>query len=74
MTVWLLAGMTTELVVPVLLSLAVPVQPVTAQPLAGSAVRLMPVPGLYWPAGQPVELGGAAIGLLPWPVCCRLSV
>ena len=74
MTVWLLAGMTTVLVGPVLLLLIVPLQPLTAQPAEGTADTLIVAFSVYWSFGQPVELGGLAVGLLPLPVCCRLRV
>ena len=47
---------------------AVPLQPETRQPLAGAAVRVIAWSATYFPAAQPEELSGAAVGLLPSPV------
>ncbi len=68
LTVWLDDGMVTVLVVPVLASLFVPLQPTTCQPAAGVAVRLMLWPAVYCPVPQPADEDGADVGLLPWPV------
>ncbi len=66
--------MVTVLVVLVLASLFVPLQPTTCQPAAGVAVRLMLWPAVYCPVPQPADEGGVATGLLPWPVWLRVRV
>jgi hypothetical protein len=69
-----LAGIVRLLAIDVLPSKSVPLQLATRQPVAGLAVRLIDAPAMYWSDGQPVELGGLATGLLPEPVCVRISV
>ena len=65
-----LAGMVRELELEVLLLLLVPDQLAICQPVEGEApLRLIEAPAVYWPVGQPVELDGDAVGLLPCPVC-----
>ena len=61
------------LVFAVLLSLSVPLQLPTRQPLAGLAVRVLGSPARYLSGAQPVEWS-LAIGSLPEPVCVRVRV
>jgi hypothetical protein len=64
--------MVREFVFATLASLLVPVQLPTLQPSAGAAVNWIGSAYLYWPAGQPGELAGAATGSLPEPVWDRV--
>ncbi len=73
---WSAAGMTRALVLAVLALLAVPVQPLICQPGSGTApLRVMFSPATYFPfSAQAADLSGSALGLLPLPVCERVSV
>jgi hypothetical protein len=66
--------MLTVLDVEVLSLLIVPLQLPTLQPKDGPALTWIDAPAVYWPEGQPVELGVEAEGSVPKPVWERVSV
>ncbi len=70
---WFCAGIVTELLVDVLESSAVPLQPETDQPALGFAVREMTAPAWYHPLEHPEELEGEATGSEPLPEWVRVS-
>ena len=63
------------MVLAVLPSSSVPLQPLISHPLSGTApLRAILSSSVYWPAAQPVELAGEATGSVPWPLWPRVRV